>query len=99
MGTLPRLVYVKMICTSKKSQNTDSFFAKKLTCLFYKQKKNQCSVCAKYLRHQTAATVTTSIEDEYVSHQQRKTEAREEKAKDKQRAKEDKSYIVATFDL
>lgn len=56
-------------------------------------------MCAKYLRHQTAATVTTSIEDEYVSHQQRKTEAREEKAKDKQRAKEDKSYIVATFDL
>lgn len=52
---------------------------KNLTCFFYKRKKDQCSVCAKYLRHQTAGTVTTSI-DEYVSHQQRKTEAREKKS-------------------
>lgn len=63
-----------------------------------KESKYRQIFCTKYMRHQTNGTIT-SIEGEYVNHQQWKTEAREEKAKDKQWAKEDKSFIVATFGL
>ena len=53
---------------------------------FYKPKKDQCSLCAKYLRHKKSDSVTDELKMEYEEHQKRKVEAIEKKEKDKQRA-------------
>ena len=57
--------------------------------------KDQCVICDQYKRENTAASDDIS----YQEHQERKRLAREEKNKDKQRAKTEASFTSATFDL
>ena len=44
-------------------------------------------------------TLTPEMENDLKKHMERKAEARDEKGKDKRRAKEDKSFHSCTFDL
>ena len=62
---------------------------------FFVPKKDQCVICDQYKRENTAASDDTT----YQEHQERKRLAREEKNKDKQRAKTEASFTSATFDL
>ena len=48
-------------------------------------------MCTKHTRHKSEGTLTDNLQTEF--------EAREEKAKDKEKAKTCRSYVVATFDL
>lgn len=60
----------------------------------FKPKKDQCSLCTKYERHNSSNIVTDDIQMEFNNHQQAKREAREEKELDKNKAKQNKNYCV-----
>ena len=66
---------------------------------FHKPKKDQCSLCTLYLQHKMNGTLTPQMENDYKEHLKRKDEARDEKGRDKKRAREDKSFHSCTFDL
>ena len=72
-------------------------FCENFNVSFYKPKKDQCSLCAKYLRHKKSDSLTDELKMEYAENQKRKVVARNEKEKAKQKAK--KKDCVATFDL
>jgi hypothetical protein len=81
-------------CSSKgylpvKESKYRQIFCEKFNMSFYKPKKDQCSMCTKYIRHKSEDTLTADLQKEYEIHQQQKVEAREEKAKDKEKAKTD----------
>ena len=66
---------------------------------FHKPKKDLCHVCALYLEEKRYGELTTERETEYKEHIERKKEAREEKAKDKELSKQNDEIHCATFDL
>ena len=63
----------------------------------FKPKKNQCSVCNAYSDADEARKLTLKVA--WDQHKQREKESMEEKYIDKQRAHDDKSFLVVTFDL
>ena len=66
---------------------------------FHKAKKDQCLLCSQYLYEKEERKLSKEREEEFQEHQQRKTEARKEKAKDKELAKQNPSIHGATFDM
>ena len=85
--------------TSVKQSMYRKIFCENYNLSFFKPKKDQCSFCTLYDRRKAAGTVNETLQKEYDEHQVQKERAREEKTKDKERAKTDKSVYVATFDL
>jgi len=62
---------------------------------FHKPKKDQCSVCTRYHKKKkpkTEENVDGELESEYNRRQEMKVWTREEKRRDKERVKKDKSY-------
>jgi len=88
---------------SEKCPISESFYRKafceNFNMSFHKPKKDQCSVCNRYDQRKRDGTLNEDMELEYSRHQQMKMWAREEKQKDKDRARNDKSVHVSTFDL
>ena len=66
---------------------------------FYKPKKDQCSLCNLYESKKASGTLDEETEKKYSEHIERKLEARLQKDQDKEKARKDKSFYVATFDL
>ncbi|KAL2086584.1 hypothetical protein ACEWY4_017643 [Coilia grayii] len=64
---------------------------------FHTPKKDACKYCEWYQRLEDSEK--TNHKDEYDAHQLRKTQAREQKENDKNKAKEHESYKAVTFDL
>ena len=86
------LLYIDM-CRAKciptvKQVKCRHIFYENFNLSFYKPKKDQCSLCAQYLRHKNSDYLTDKLKMEYDEHQKRKVEARDEKEKDKQMAQE-----------
>lgn len=72
------------------------YFCKNYNLSFFKPKKDQCVICTNY--NNATAQDEKMIKD-YEAHIQRKEEAYRAKDSDKLRAKKDKSFLTATFDL
>lgn len=97
----------KLYCTECRKKNIApvkeskyrQIFCENYNLAFFKPKTDQCSLCELYKRKQSAGTVDQDLEHEYKQHQRNKSQARDEKERDKLRAKNDKSIYVATFDL
>ncbi|KAH3795958.1 hypothetical protein DPMN_149521 [Dreissena polymorpha] len=66
---------------------------------FHKTKKDQCQAWAVYRNKEIAGELTIDLKIAFEDHIKRKNRARDEKKSDKSRAKQDKSYHVATFDV
>ncbi|KAH3869130.1 hypothetical protein DPMN_032290 [Dreissena polymorpha] len=74
-------------------------FCEEFNYSFHITKKDQFQTCAVYRNKQIAGELTTNLKIAFEYHIKRKNRARDEKKLDKSRAKQDKSYHVATFDL
>ena len=66
---------------------------------FHRPKKDACQTCNMYEEKTKSGRLTEDDEIEYDNHIERKNQARPEKEKDKMKAKADKSFYSATFDL
>ena len=66
---------------------------------FHKPKKDQCLLCNVYNEKKLRGETTEQDEKDYSDHQANKQSSRDEKTKDKARAKTDKTFVAATFDL
>lgn len=66
---------------------------------FHRPKKDQCSICTVYYEKKQRGELDDDDEEQFVRHQRNKESSRDQKTKDKQRAKTDKSFVVSTFDL
>jgi len=66
---------------------------------FHKPKRDQCSTCTLYDQRKKDGNVDEETERNFTVHQQMKEWAREEKQRDKDKAKQDKTFHVSTFDL
>ena len=74
-------------------------FCKSYNYSFHKPKKDQCSFCNLYQQQKINGTLSPEMEESYKEHQIRKVEGREEKGRDKIKAKEEKTFHACTFDL
>ena len=74
-------------------------FCEKYNYSFFKPKKDQCSQCTRFALKQATDSVDSNLKNIQEAHLHRKQESREEKSKDKTRAKVDKTFYSATFDL
>ncbi|KAH3775609.1 hypothetical protein DPMN_177015 [Dreissena polymorpha] len=74
-------------------------FCEEFNYSFHITKKDQFQTCAVYRNKEIAGELTTDLKIAFEYHIKRKNRARDEKKLDKSRAKQDKSYHVATFDL
>ena len=63
-------------------------FCENFNLSFDKPKKDQCSLCNKYLRHKNSDSLTDELKMEYEENQKRKVVARNKKKKAKQKAKQ-----------
>lgn len=66
---------------------------------FHKPKKDQCLLCNVYNEKKLRGETTEQDEKEYSDHQASKQSSRNEQTKGKARAKTDKTFVAATFDL
>ena len=66
---------------------------------FHKPKKDTCAFCNTYQEKERTGVVSEEDKINYAEHLKRKDEARSEKEKDKEAAKQEKSIYTATFDL
>ena len=66
---------------------------------FHKPKKDQCLTCHNYNQMEESGNIDNELKENYIEHQKRKIQGREEKQRDKEKAKKDKSYQAVTFDL
>lgn len=66
---------------------------------FHRPKKDQCVTCNQYKQKVESWNIDESAKHAYQEHQKRKLQGRQEKENDKRKAKENKSYSAATFDL
>lgn len=64
---------------------------------FYKPKKDQCSTCTRF--ELATPQNKNDLQQEYEGHKKRITDALNEKAKDKERCKNDSNFLSASFDL
>ena len=76
-----------------------NIFCESFNLSFHTPKKDQCPQCVKYAEKEKRDELTGEDKQSYNQHQERKTLAREEKAKDKELAKTLKTHYSATFDL
>ncbi|KAH3798636.1 hypothetical protein DPMN_152237 [Dreissena polymorpha] len=76
-----------------------TIFCEEFNYSFHITKKDQFQTCAVYRNTEIAGELTTDLKIAFEYHIKRKNRARDEKKLDKSRAKQDKSYHVATFDL
>ena len=74
-------------------------FCEEFNYSFHITKKDQFQTCAVYRNKEIAGELTTDLKIAFEYHIKRKNIARDEQKLDKSRAKQDKSYHVATFDL
>ena len=58
---------------------------------FHKPKKDQCLTCHKYNQMEESDNIDNELKENYIEHQKRKIQGREEKQRDKEKAKKDKS--------
>lgn len=72
-------------------------FGNEYNLAFFHPKKDQCITCVKY--QQAAPEAKIGLEGEYKEHLRRKDQAQEAKAADKERAKNDNSFMSVSFDL
>lgn len=72
-------------------------FCTRFNLAFFKPKKDLCQLCEKF-KHANEA-LQKSMEKEMEIHQKNKTEARNKKEADKEKAKQDKSICAAVYDL
>ena len=84
-------------CVSEKVYR--DIFCTEYNLSFHRSKKDQCMLCNKYYQMKESGTVDQELETKYKNHQSRKERSRLEKEQDKERAKSNKNYHVATFDL
>ena len=85
----------KCVTNGKKPVFQDKYFLRNTTILSL----NQCSQCTRFALKQATESVDSNLKDIQEAHLRRKQESREEKSKDKTRAKVDKTSYSATFDL
>ena len=76
-----------------------TIFCEEFNYSFHITKKDQFQTCPVYRNKERAGKLTTNLKIAFEYHIKRKNRARDEKKLDKSRAKQDKSYHVATFDL
>ncbi|KAH3853803.1 hypothetical protein DPMN_096338 [Dreissena polymorpha] len=76
-----------------------TIFCEEFNYSFHITKKDPFQTCAVYRNKEIAGELTTDLKIVFEYHIKRKNRARDEKKLDKSRAKQDKSYHVATFDL
>jgi hypothetical protein len=74
-------------------------FCQEYNLSFFKPKKDKCSLCELYESKKGSDPPDEELAKRYKNHQDRKEEGRQEKKKDKERAKADRNYYAATFDL
>ena len=74
-------------------------FCEKYNYSLFKPKKDQCSQCTRFALKQATESVDSNLKDIQEAHLHRKQESREEKSKDKAKAKVDTTFFSATFDL
>lgn len=92
----------KSECTENKQPYVSAITYRRIFCTsfnlsFFKPKKDQCLTCVNYAKADNATKV--SLEKEYKEHIQRRDNANNEKACDKERACSDSEFVCATFDL
>ena len=96
-------LYVDMCKRKKiravKEKKYRQIFCEEYNFSFFKPKKDQCSICSIYELKKSREEVDEAEETNYKEHQERKVQAREEKAKDKKKAQDDPTFHAATFDL
>ena len=66
---------------------------------FHVPKKDQCNLCTQYHTAEDDGTLTEDLKQKYNQHQERKVIARQEKANDKVKSKENSKIHTCTFDL
>ena len=76
-----------------------SIFNTKFNLSFHIPKKDQCNNCSLFKQKELSSNSEDDVCVKYREHQERKTTARNEKNRDKIRAKEDPNFESATFDL
>jgi len=97
-GLFKQKYFADTTCPIKESKYRKTF-CENYNLSFHKPKKDQCSTCTLYYQQKESGDVDEETESDYNRHQQMKEWAREEKIKDKERAKHQKDFHVSTFDL